>query len=336
MDMTQPDTDFAPNFHALLGGDQKNIEEYGRFQQHLALLEDPGRVGAFLAAIKRVPPGEFVVDVGAGTGLLGIMALKQGFGHAILIEPSRKMGEYARHLAQINGVADRITIYSGTLESLNFSELPQNIDLVVTETISSLLFGFGSWDRLADLVNLRRGTRAIPQRGTLFIAPAEEVLSTRGPSFGGMAMLRDAGIEVDLYQRTFRSGGNIGDKEMVRDMLEDGTLEALECASFDFRQMPAISVPETALEFDKDMVLSGLVAFWRLQLSDDPSPVEMSNLDSRVTSWFPYYIPFKQPKQVRARHVLHVQTEMIPVDAPYKYAFRFTGNGEALTHVLYW
>lgn len=45
-----------------------------------------------------------VVDVGAGTGVLSLLALKHGYEHAFLIEPSENLAQYR------NGMSGRFTI----------------------------------------------------------------------------------------------------------------------------------------------------------------------------------------------------------------------------------
>lgn len=325
--------EFTPNFADLLERDGKSsLEEYGRFQQHLVLLEDPGRIGAYLTAIRQAPPGDVVVDVGAGTGILGMLALKCGFQHAILIEPSRKMGEYIRHLATLNGVQDRITVIESTLEALRPAALPRSIDLIVTETLSSLLFGFGCWDALSGLAErLTDPRRIVPLRGRLFAAATHEPLATRGPSSDGLALLRDAGIVVDLFERTFRSGGNVYDKAVVARLLSEGILQPVQIASFDFTRSPQITLSGANVGNAGVRTYCGVVTFWEVDLATD-SPVTITNLDPRISSWYPFYVPFVKP----IYGPFDLRMKLVPFDAPYKYAFQFVSDDEDITNVLYW
>jgi hypothetical protein len=327
---------FRPSFRGLVA-DTSFLEEYGRFQQHIVLCEDKQRVSAYLRAISQTPPGEVVVDVGAGTGLLGIVALKCGFQHAFLVEPSRKMGVYAQHIAHLNGVADRVTILNSTLEALPDTALPRQIDLVVTETLSSLIFGFGCWDSLPRLAHrLRNPGRIIPIRGRLAACLAQRDYATRGGDNGGLGLLKRAGVELDLFTRTFRSGGNIYDKKPVSAALEDGTLSPDVIAQFDFSKENQVVMDGAALPVPQRGTYTGLVLYWEVDLCDGNEPVVLTSMDPMLTSWYPHYVPFLAPIEIDCGEKVHVRMLLHPIDAPYTYAFQFVNERRELTHVLYW
>jgi len=200
--MTDCLSEFTPDFRTN-SPQEPSLEEYGRFQQHLGVLEDAGRIGRFRSAIDTIPAGDVVIDVGAGTGVLGLLSLVRGFRHAILIEPSRKMGAYARHLAELNGFSDRVTVISARLEEVDFSLLPASIDMVVSETLSSLIFGFGSWDFMPALIDRLRDSRnVVPSRGRLLVAPVSRRMATRGPDSDGLQILKNSGLKIDLFEHT--------------------------------------------------------------------------------------------------------------------------------------
>jgi SAM-dependent methyltransferase len=323
--------EFAPNFAEICAsGNRSSLEEYGRFQQHLVLLEDRGRVARYNAALDQLSPGGVVVDVGSGTGVLGLLALKKGFEHAFLIEPSRKMAAYARHLAHANGYGECVTILEQALEHVDLDRLPAQIDLVVSETLSSLLFGFGSWDSLPSLVQrVTRGGHIIPSAGRLYVAATSSSFATRGPDSDGLALLRSVGLQMDLFERTFRSGGNVYDKATVIRAIQDRTLIPIELARFDVTLPELIRFDRAVLDSTATAYATGLMLFWEVELAPD---VKMTNLDPVVTSWYPLYVPLRRPVQLPAV----VELRLLPIDAPYKYAFQFESEGEAISHVLYW
>ena len=65
-------SDFIEDFSSLR---TQNYEEYGRFQQHLVLIEDRERIEKYHYAIKSKAPGNVILDIGSGTGILSMMGL---------------------------------------------------------------------------------------------------------------------------------------------------------------------------------------------------------------------------------------------------------------------
>lgn len=328
-------TEFDPDFNKLFSFKSQGIEEYGRFQQHLALLEDSRRISQYIGALAQHAPGNVIIDVGSGTGILGICGLKRGFDHAILIEPSKKMCAYIQHLAELNDLGKKITIINKTLENVDFHDLPANIDLVISETISSLIFGFGCWDTFPSLMQRVIEHNIIPQKGRLFCSFVSKEYSTRGFDRGGIALLKNLGIKIDLFERTFRSGGNVYDKSIVREAIQSGDIKPVEIASFDFSKIDPYNLAGGFISYDMPFEAQGLILFWEIQL-DKNGNFNLSNLDDSLTSWYPYYVPLKKVIYLQRNEKLKIKLKLHEKDVPYKYSFQFMSDNHALTNILYW
>lgn len=101
-----------------------SVLDYGR------MAGDPVRMDAYARAIERVvKPGSVVVDLGAGTGILSILAARAGAKHVHAIEPNPAIF-LLPDLAAENGVADRITIHHATSYEVT---LPERADVVVSD-----------------------------------------------------------------------------------------------------------------------------------------------------------------------------------------------------------
>ena len=83
----------------------------------------------------RVPQGGRVLDVGAGTGVLALAALKTGAASAIGVDIDPWSVENARENAELNGVADRFENRLGSIE-----EVPETgFGLVLANILRSIL-----------------------------------------------------------------------------------------------------------------------------------------------------------------------------------------------------
>ena len=126
------------------------VSGFSDLEMHLWMLADETRAEAYEQAIRgAVRAGDVVVDVGAGTGLLSLMACRAGASRVYAIEEARIV-DLAVTIARENGFADRIVFLRGN--SLKI-EVPEKADVVVSETIGSFVF---SENILAILDDARR------------------------------------------------------------------------------------------------------------------------------------------------------------------------------------
>jgi hypothetical protein len=101
---------------------------------HARMLHDTARVNGYLRAIAEVVrPGDVVVDLGTGTGVLAVAAVRAGAKHVYAIEES-SIVDVARDVFAVNGVADRITLIRGHSTRVT---LPERANVLVTETLGN-------------------------------------------------------------------------------------------------------------------------------------------------------------------------------------------------------
>jgi SAM-dependent methyltransferase len=102
---------------------------------HAMMLNDRRRTSTFIDAVHDVvQPGDIVVDIGTGTGVLAVAAARAGAGHVYAIEASG-IAQTARRVFAVNALADRITLVEGWSTDL---ELAQLGDVLVSEIIGEM------------------------------------------------------------------------------------------------------------------------------------------------------------------------------------------------------
>lgn len=140
--------------------------------EHREYLSDPVRLDAFRRAIHQVvKPGSVVVDLGSGTGILGLLACEAGASRVYSIELGGMVG-VARAIARANGYGDRIIF----LRELSTQvDLAERADVVIADQIGHFGFEAGLWEFFADAERrfLAQDGVLLPARVSLIVAPVE-------------------------------------------------------------------------------------------------------------------------------------------------------------------
>lgn len=140
--------------------------------EHRHFLKDSHRIDAFRHAIAEiVRPGDIVVDLGSGTGVLGMLACQAGAGRVYSIDDGGII-QIARALSAANGFQDRQTFLKDT--SLEIT-MPEKADVVLADQIGRFGFDAGVVEYFADASRrfLKPGGVLLPSRVDLLVAPVE-------------------------------------------------------------------------------------------------------------------------------------------------------------------
>lgn len=167
---------------------------------HFAMLNDTERNQAFSAALRaRVKPEDLVLDVGAGSGVLAMMAVKAGARAVVSCEVVEPVAHIARRIIEANGLSDRISIVPKLSSMLTLGrDLPARADLLVTETVDCGLLGEGILPiiRHARQELLKQGAPIIPAKARVFFALLESNVIHR------INFTQEAGgFDVSLFNR---------------------------------------------------------------------------------------------------------------------------------------
>ena len=133
-------------------------EAYAQLALHRRMLRDEVRNEAFRRAIAQVVgPGQVVLDMGAGTGILSIFAANAGARTVYAVERT-DIVIVAREMVARNGFADRIEVIQADIEEVH---LPEQVEVIVSEWMGGL--GVDE-NMLAPLVMARAGVDARSRR----------------------------------------------------------------------------------------------------------------------------------------------------------------------------
>jgi protein arginine N-methyltransferase 1 len=142
-----------------------SLAEFGR------MIADRARLDAHAEALRRVvTPTSVVLDLGAGTGIMSLLACQAGARRVYAIEPS-PMVHVLADAARDNGCAERVVVLERRSSDVT---LPERADVIVSD-LRGVLPPYGT--HFADLVDARArllapGGRLLPARDTMWAAVA--------------------------------------------------------------------------------------------------------------------------------------------------------------------
>jgi SAM-dependent methyltransferase len=144
----------------------------GELSEHRLYWADSVKIDRYRRALASlITPDSVVLDLGCGTGLLGLLAVQLGARHVYAVD-SGSIIALAEQIAAANGAGDRITHIRSMSTSV---ELPEQVDIVVADQLGGLAYEPGVLAYYADARErlLKPGGAFIPDRLRLLIAPVQ-------------------------------------------------------------------------------------------------------------------------------------------------------------------
>jgi protein arginine N-methyltransferase 1 len=146
-----------------------NGRYFSGFYEQERMLADQPRMKFYHAAIQRhIQPGDRVIDLGTGTGILAALAARRGAAKVYAIDHSSILTT-ARTLAAANHL-ERVEFIS--THSTDFS-LPERVDVILHEQMGDCLFDEAMVANVSDLRDrlLKPGGLILPSRFEFFCEP---------------------------------------------------------------------------------------------------------------------------------------------------------------------
>ncbi len=240
-----------------------------------SLLGQRSRLNKFRQAIQEVvKAGDYVVDIGTGSGILAILAVKAGADRVTAIEVNPESLHYAKKAAQMNGVEKVIEFFEG-----DFSDFvpDKKADVVICEMLSSMMLveqqtpaSFHATQKI-----LKPDGVILPKEVTVYIVPVECIEIWERFQYEGLQFPR-------VVQTVTH--------DAARDLADMGILE-----TFDLRNLKQDATIDKILHFsavDKGTI-HGLVGVFESKLFEE---IHLKMDDG----WKQLFIPLTQPIKVVA------------------------------------
>lgn len=181
----------------------------GDLDWHAAMLLDDVRVNWFARAIAAsVRPGDTVLDLGSGTGLMALLAARAGARRVYAIERS-PIANLAVELVEANGLADQVLVVPGNAFDVT---LPEKVDVIISETLGAWGVDEGIAAIMADAAARLAlpEARMVPSELTLWAAPAMRADQLTPPH------LRALGLNYDCFFQRLGSSPSRGAQAEVK------------------------------------------------------------------------------------------------------------------------
>lgn len=152
------------------------FQSYNHHGIHEEMLKDEVRTNSYKNAIYQnahLFKDKVVLDVGCGTSILSMFAVKAGAKHVIGVDMSTII-EKAREIVEVNGMSDKITLLQGKMEEV---VLPiDKVDIIISEWMGYFLL----YESMLDTVLLARdkylapGGLIFPDKAHIYMAAIED------------------------------------------------------------------------------------------------------------------------------------------------------------------
>ena len=261
---------------------------------HIAMMNDTGRNDALFRAIKDVvQKGDFVFEVGSGSGLLSMMSISQGAGKVVSCETSSEIASTAAKILNKNGYEKQITIINKHSRDIAIGkDLPGKADIIISEILSSEFVGENILSSLYDVKRrlLKVDGKMIPESGGIMIALVGE------SDFIKENLYVDNVYGFDLSD--FNS--IINRKHGIKNRHDDINIisDPVEVFHFDFysEELSIKKLIDLEIEANQSNKCYGVITWNKINLSENITyENDPSKIDSHWTT--PLYL-FKNPIKV--------------------------------------
>jgi 2-polyprenyl-3-methyl-5-hydroxy-6-metoxy-1,4-benzoquinol methylase len=299
---------------------------------HQLMLDDEIRMKSYEHAIKElVKPGMTVLDLGTGTGILGLWALQAGAQYLYAIDVNAAVIPKAIASFEAAGFAGKFEVFHGLSYDIT---LPRKVDLIISEIIGNL----GDNEDFVPILNdahkrfLNPTGRMLPRRVCSHIVPvcavkahqqvAAQQCRTLNVNYSLAALMQRLAVKspFNLYYDTIIPPGRyLSEPKIANECLFDGNDQAVYTVELEF-------------VLNTHGMLTGFKGSFVAQLSELIAlDISGGDIDGRTTSdsWKHCYLPIEEPIDVQQGDRVHLRyARSYPThrESPFRQCYRWSGT----------
>jgi protein arginine N-methyltransferase 1 len=262
-----------------------------------------------------------VVDLGCGTGILGLLCIEAGASHVVAID-SGGMDRIAKEAFRRAGLSGRATFIA---DHSTRACLAEQVDLVICDQVGYFGFDAGIVEFCADARRrfLKPGGTMIPAKLHLHVAGVESDAAYRRVS--------DWEGEAVMPALRWLRGHAVNTKHPVRLRLEELLTPASPLGTIDLlRDDPGLFSWRATLRVDRDGTLHGVAGWFDCELAPGVSMTN-SPLAAKPIDRSQAFLPIEEPVRVHAGEELAVSVMARPAEDVVAWVVE-TASGRRFKH----
>lgn len=296
------------------------------------MLNDEIRMAAYKKAIQEVvKPGMVVLDLGTGTGILGLWALQAGAERLYAIDINSEILSIAVQTFEQGNFSGKYEVFNGLSYNIN---LPTKVDVIISEIMGNIADNEDFIPILTDARQrfLNKDGIMLPSKVCSKLVPVSSLKAHQQVQAKNAKRINaNYSIEQLLQRLAIKSPFNIYYDAIIPDTSYLSTPQIAKEFKMDENDE---SVYDIALTFnvEVDGVFTGFKGSFVANLSDSVTlDISGSNIASRTTSdsWKHCYLPVENPVEVkRGDEINLLYSRFYPnrKDVPFRQCYKWSGN----------
>lgn len=291
--------------------------------EHLVYLRDRVRLGLYSSAIKAVVrPGFKVLDLGTGTGVLGLICLRAGAGRLFAVDAGPLL-EAAKVVFAAEGLSERVVSIRGLSTAV---DLPDRVDVVICDQVGHFGFEAGIVEYLLDARRrfLQPDGTLIPARIVLQVAAVESSECYRPMADWQPDVVGREFQWLRRYAVNTKRAAHLQPTDLVTAPAKLGVIDLHTVDS-------SLLSWNAALTVSRDATLHGIGGWFECELADGVwmtnSPLAASPIQRPQA-----FLPLEQPIGVSAGDVLSVTVMSRPAEDVITWTVEVPSARQTLRH----